>query len=233
MKSTIKILNKKNVRHGMKFYKNLTFVAILAGSAALTSCGAGGEDQGLEYAPNMYHSVPYEPLSQIVDEEAGSAAEWLGANSDGHGEYYNSNPLNPNRMTMRTPPANTVPRNDGGFLPYRIHKDSLAYAARVLENPLKGDREALIADGKILYGRFCQHCHGAKGEGDGTVAGTEDKVVFAGIANLKGAAYQNITEGHIFHVISKGKGLMGSHESQISQEERWKIAMYVKKLQNQ
>ncbi|MTI22835.1 cytochrome c [Fulvivirga sp. RKSG066] len=219
----------------MKLYNNLKLASVLAIGVALTSCGAGGEDQGLEYAPNMYHSVPYEPLSQIVDETAGEAAEFLDPNTDDkHGEYYNSNPYNPSRMTMRVPPANSVPRKNAGYiLPYRIPKDSLDYAARTLQNPLTEDKEALLAEGNVLYSRYCNHCHGPNGEGDGPVAGTEDKVVFAGIANLQGAAYQNITEGHIFHVISQGKGLMGAHGSQVSQEDRWKIAMYVKKLQNQ
>lgn len=238
VRSTIEILLNKNSLEGMKLYNYLRIASIFAFGTALVSCGAGGENQGLEYAPNMYHSVPYEPLSQIVDEDAGSAAEWLDANTDGHGEYYNSNPLNANRMTMRVPPANTVPRSKDGFLPYRIPKDSLDYASKVLENPLKGDREALVADGKALYSRFCQHCHGAKGQGDGPVASPppgapNNPPPFAGVANLQGAAYQNITEGHIFHVITNGKGLMGAHGSQLSQEERWKIAMYVKKLQNQ
>jgi hypothetical protein len=42
---------------------------------------------------------------------------------------------------------------------------------------------------------------------------------------------KNITEGHIFHVITYGKNLMWPHGSQISVEDRWKIAKYVKTLQ--
>jgi hypothetical protein len=42
---------------------------------------------------------------------------------------------------------------------------------------------------------------------------------------------KGITEGHIFHVITMGKGLMWPHGSQISPEDRWKIAKYVKTLQ--
>jgi len=222
----------------MKLYNTIKVASIFALGSVLTGCGAGGDDQGLEYAPNMYHSVPYEPLTQIVDEDAGKAAELLGENSDGHGEYYNSNPLNPNRMTMRVPPANSIPRANAGYMmAYDIPTDSLEYAARTLKNPLTADKEALLKEGEILYGRFCEHCHGSNGEGDGTVGSppADDPngvPAFAGIANLQGAAYANITEGHIFHVITKGKGLMGSHGSQISQEDRWKIAMYVKKLQN-
>ncbi|MEI9920492.1 MAG: cytochrome c [Bacteroidota bacterium] len=79
-------------------------------------------------------------------------------------------------------------------------------------------------DGKFLYETYCKHCHGAKGEADGKVS---DK--FPGVANLSAAGPNTgITEGHIFHVITYGAGLMGSHASQVSPEDRWKIARYVK-----
>lgn len=214
----------------MNTKKQLKYALILSIGAALSGCGAGGNNQGLEYAPNMYHSVPYEPLTQIVDEEAGEMAQTFNNTEDGHGEYYNSNPLNPNRMTMRTPPANTVPRSKKGFLPYRLHKDSLALAAATLKSPLPPNSEIVLKDGKELYDRFCEHCHGAKGQGDGLVAGGEEPV-FAGIANLTSDNLKTVSEGHIFHVITNGKGLMGAHGSQVSPEERWKIARYVKKLQ--
>ena len=56
----------------MKIVKNIT--ACFAIAIILTSCAAGGNDQGTEYAPNMYHSVAYEPYSQITDPAAG---RWL------------------------------------------------------------------------------------------------------------------------------------------------------------
>jgi len=198
----------------------------LIGGLIITGCGAGGDDQGLEYAPNMYHSVPYEPLSQITDKDAGNAAEFLRSNDDDHGEYYNSNPLNPSEMTMRVPPANTVPRTK--YLPYRIPKDSLTVAAAV-ENPLP-DTEAILDDGEVLYERFCDHCHGANGLGaeEGSVG-----EVFAGVPSYTSAAVKNVSGGHIFHVITHGKGRMGAHGSQISAEDRWKIVRYVQTLQNQ
>ncbi len=64
--------------------------------------------------------------------------------------------------------------------------------------------------------------------GDGKVA---DK--YAGVANLKGDSYLKMSEAHIFQVITHGAGLMGAHGSQISPEDRWKIAKYVKALQKQ
>jgi mono/diheme cytochrome c family protein len=190
----------------------------------LAGCKAGGDYQGREYAPNMYHSVAYEPLSQITDKDAGRWVEAL--DNDDHGEFYNSNQYNPFRMTMRLPPPHTVMRTANGWLPYRAPNDTLSLRlADKLVNPLKPTEEVL-AQGKFLFESYCKHCHGAKGGGDGKVA---EK--FAGVANLKGDAIKNVTEGHIFHVITYGKGLMGAHGSQVSPEDRWKIALYVKTLQ--
>lgn len=221
----------------MKSIKRLSaFVFIgLTAAVILSSCKAGGDNPGLEYAPNMYHSVAYEPYTQITDKDAGS---WLTSidYESGHAEYFNSILFNPYRMNLRMPPPNTVARNKFNTLPYRLHKDSLDIAAR-LTSPYEGNEDAqILADGKALYTIYCQHCHGAKGEGDGKVATgvTIDGVehgLYAGVANLKGDAYKNITEGHIFHVIAKGKGLMAPHGSQVSPDERWRIARYVKSLQ--
>lgn len=195
---------------------------LFAGGIFLAGCKAGGDDPGREYAPNMYHSVAYEPLSQITDEDAGA---WVNSLDNGRGEYYNSNKYNPFAMNMREPAPHTVARNKHSWLPYRLPKDSLVLASAKLKNPFDSTA-AVLAEGKALYEMYCKHCHGAKAEGDGLVA---DK--YAGVANLKGDAYKNITEGHIFHVITHGKGLMTSHGSQVLPEERWKIAKYVKTLQ--
>lgn len=224
----------------MMHFANKLFAGIAA-AVLLTACGAGENDQGTEYAPNMYHSVAYEPYSQITDKDAGS---WLTSIEypDDHAEFYNTNNMNPTmgpnkvRMNMREPAPNTVPRNKQGWLPYRLGKDSLAFAEG-LKNPLDSSA-AVIADGKMLYDAYCEHCHGAKGKGDGKVAegvdkedGTGKKSTYNGVANLTSDALKNISEGHIFHVITHGKGLMWAHGSQISPEDRWKIAKYVKTLQ--
>jgi mono/diheme cytochrome c family protein len=107
--------------------------------------------------------------------------------------------------------------------------------ANRLKNPLDSS-VAVVAGGKALYEMYCDHCHGAKGEGNGKVAegvevdGTK-KGNYNGVPNYKSDALKSITEGHIFHVITYGKNLMWPHGSQISPEDRWKIAKYVKTLQ--
>ena len=215
------------MRIGLKLSVGLVMVVFLAG------CKASGDYQGLEYAPNMYHSVAYEPLSQITDPNQGRITNAL---NNGRGEYYNSNKYNPYKMNLRLPPANTVKRSASGWLPYRGANDSTGLRlSNKLVSPYDSSA-AILAQGKALYEMYCQHCHGAKAGGDGKVAagvkidGVEHSV-YPGVANLKGDAYKNITEGHIFHVITYGKGLMGSHGSQVSEEDRWKIAKYVKQLQ--
>lgn len=233
----------------MRYIK--TLLLGFSAAALLSACGAEGNDPGTEYAPNMYHSVAYEPYSQIVEWEAG---RWVTSidypvydkYGSGHAEFFNTNMLNPirseegNSMNMRMPPANTVSRNAQGWLPYSLPNDSTGLRlSNRLVNPLD-TTDAVIASGKVLYETYCDHCHGAKGKGDGKVAegvkveenGTVlERKAYAGVANLTGDALKNITEGHIFHVITYGKGLMMAHGSQITPEERWKIARYVKTLQ--
>jgi mono/diheme cytochrome c family protein len=205
----------------------------LAAAIFLAACKASGDYQGLEYAPNMYHSVAYEPLSQITDPMQGKITNSL---DNGRGEFYNSNQYNPYKMNLRLPPAHTVRRSASGWLPYRGVNDTTGLRlANKLKNPYDSST-AILSQGKALYEINCQHCHGAKGAADGKVAaGVKidgvDHSIYPGVANLKGDAYTSITEGHIFHVITYGKGLMGSHGSQVSEEDRWKIAKYVKQLQ--
>jgi mono/diheme cytochrome c family protein len=187
---------------------------LLVGVVLFTSCNHDFDNipehqkPRWEYAPQMYHSEAYEPVTQVVDSS--------------NMEHYNTSPGN-NGMNLREPVAGTIKR---GFTPYKIHKDSLNYAAATLVSPFTVD-EQILKDGEVLYKRYCLHCHGAEGKGDGAVS-----TKFNGIANLTQARLMSVSEGHIFHVVTKGKGMMLSHASQVSPEERWKIAHYVKeKLQ--
>lgn len=204
----------------MKIAKALIFGGSALAISFLAGCKAGGENQGLEYAPQMYHSVAYEPLTQIKDESQGT---WLSTREDGKGEFFNSNPYNPHGMNMREPVANTVPRNKQGYLPYRLKAFELEPAA-LTKNPVESS-DAVLKQGEALYLQYCNACHGKTGQGDGKAG-----EVIGGVANLTGGAYVNLPEGHIFHVITKGKGRMGAHGSQIPEESRWKIVHYVKQV---
>ncbi len=196
---------------------------------SLASCKKDPNNTGVEYAPEMYHSRAYEPLSQVTDPN--------------HAEY-NSNPNNPYGMNMRKPVAGTikiakytpkfgdVPTED--IVAYHINKDSFEMSGKLVKSIFKKegkytvDSTVLIADGKLLYERFCQHCHGETGQGDGLVG-----KVYKGVPSYSKGRVKVDTEGHIFHTITFGRNRMWSHASQISVEERWKIVAYVQTLQNQ
>lgn len=189
----------------------------------LASCGASGDNPGLEYAPQMYHSIPYEPLTQITDKDRG---EWLSNREDGLGEFYNSNPNNQYEQNVRQPVEGTVRRTSNNVLPYRIQKDDVMMANELI-NPLENTPE-ILAEGKRLYSLYCQHCHGEKGDGQGLVG-----QVLYGVPAYNRGAVKDLTEGHIYHVITHGIRRMGAHGSQVSDENRWKIVKYVQQLQNQ
>ncbi len=203
---------------------NFNNILLIVLGISTWACKAKDDFQGLEFAPNMYHSVPYEGLSQITDENEG---KWLSNREDGLGEYYNSNPNNSYNMNLREPVPNTVKRSENGYLPYRIHKDSAEYAGRILINPLDSTSE-ILAEGKTLFGVYCLTCHGETGQGDGLVG-----KVMMGVPPYNLGRVKELPEGQIFHTITHGRGRMMSHASQVSVDERWKITRYVRVLQNQ
>lgn len=197
---------------------------------------------GIEYAPQMYHSIPYDALTQT--DPAMTAEE------EGIQYKRNTNYLNPHNMNMREPAPNTISRNQP--LPFNIpdnpasnlSDDTMAIVAGIqypyipeeafdIDSVMNEDSvmtitakgEMQMEECKGYYMRFCSHCHGEKAEGDGPVS-----TKLAGVANLMDKS--SYAPGRIFHVITYGKGGMGPHASQLSQKERWMITAYVKSLHN-
>mgnify|MGYP005750261627 FL=1 len=174
--------------------------AILFSSALVVACG-NEQDPGLEYAPDMYHSVPLDPYSQIKE-----------------------NKFNPGGMNMRQPAEGTVARGKMGYNTY-LTKDDAETAGVELVNPLARTTENL-EEGKVLYARFCSPCHGEQGDGQGLVGQK-----FKGVPSYSAGRVATLPGGHIYHVITNGRGRMMPHGSQVSPTERWKIVMYVQQLQ--
>ncbi|MBA4304764.1 MAG: cytochrome C [Sphingobacteriaceae bacterium] len=189
--------------------KNVLLLGV--GLSFLSSCAliADKKDPGWEYAPQMYVSDAYEPYSQVEDHSI---------NKDG--------------KNMREPVAGTIARSGVGYdntrlelmNNYPIGKDSLEYAAKVLKNPLEVNDKNL-EKGAYFYNSYCSPCHGKEGKGDGLVGQK-----YGGVPNYQASYIVNQPSGHIYHVITKGKGRMWGHGSQIRPEERWQIVMYVNKL---
>ncbi|WKD85740.1 Cytochrome c-L [Polaribacter huanghezhanensis] len=130
---------------------------------------------------------------------------------------------NPNGSNLK-PVEGTIAR---GQVPYDYPNTTEGYnaALKELKSPLE-DTEANMTNGKKMFGIYCATCHGVKGDGNGVLV-QRDK--FSGVPNYKDRA---ITEGSIYHVIMYGRGIMGSHASQLTVKERWQVVHYVEKLRN-
>lgn len=187
-------------------YKSFKF--IVAGGfafvllAGLSSCGKKDQNSpGVEFMPDMYRSPSL--------------------------EYYSTHTIDGDTAyNAMLPVKGTVAR---GYKPYTYENTPEGYeaAGMYLKNPLAiADREQHEKDGEVLYGKFCVHCHGATGAGDGKVGGK-----LPGPPPAYDGALKNLPEGKIFHSITYGKNSMGSHASQLTTEERWKLVFYVQKLQ--
>jgi len=123
-----------------------------------------------------------------------------------------------------TPVKGTIAR---GNVPYEFPNTNDGYAAALkdLKSPLTANAET-VDNGKKMYTIYCISCHGKNGDGNGVLVQREK---FSGIPNFKDRA---ITEGSIYHVIMYGRGIMGSHSSQLTRKERWQVVHYVEKLRN-
>jgi len=186
------------LKHGLK--TGLAASALLL-SAGLPSCTPDGNSTGVEYAPEMYESIPYEALRQT-----------------------GYNKVNAFGINERTPASGTVPRGKLSYFDH-IPKDSVGIAERTLKNPLPYTK-ANIEEGQVLYTRICYPCHGEQGNGQGPVG-----LKYKGVPNYSTGYYKTMNDGHIYHVIEWGRNRMMPHGSQVNPEERWKIAMYVHVLQ--
>ena len=169
----------------------------------LSGCNRDRNNPGWDYFPDMFYSTAYETFSK--------------------------NPVSENGMTMRLPVPGTVPR---GFIPfdYTIDAESRIKAGNELVNPFMPGDETL-SKGKEVYSTFCLGCHGAGGEGDGQLY----KSGFYPVKprSLMSEAALKLRDGEIYHTITLGFGSMGAHGSQIIPDDRWKLVLYINKLQEE
>ncbi len=131
-------------------------------------------------------------------------------------------------QTLLLPPEGTVPY---GFRPFAYGPgvEEAARAGRELANPILVDGAAMeshLRAGQEGYDIFCTVCHGPAGEGDGPIIGR-----FPNPPSLLGEHALGMADGHIYHVIFHGQGLMPAYNAQIREEERWRIVAYVRSLQ--
>lgn len=92
--------------------------------------------------------------------------------------------------------------------------------------PLEADRP-LLERGQQRYDIFCSPCHGRLGDGQGMVAQRGYKVP----PSFHTDPLKSQPVGYYYDVMTNGFGVMSSYASQISVEDRWAIAAYIRALQ--
>jgi len=186
---------------------------------ALASCGHP-DSPGLEYFPDMYRSP--------------SVEAYVDYGQDPY--YFGDSLVEAQRMTQqaRLPVPGTIAFSADASraaynFPYPYPNTTEGYdaAGLSLKSPLPMTQEN-VDKGKVIYVKMCLHCHGGSGAGDGpvvTIGGHAPPTAYNG-------PLKSLPEGKIFHTVTYGKGMMGSHAGQLNKEERWLVTRFVQYLQN-
>ena len=98
--------------------------------------------------------------------------------------------------------------------------------AHSLKNPFAGNEKA-TADGKKIFEQMCVLCHGMEGKGNGEAGLTLERKP----ANFLALKVINQTDGAIFWKITNGKSPMATYEELLTEDQRWKIVNYIRKLE--
>lgn len=181
-------------------------IAISAAGLLLSACSSGGDNPGYEYAPNMYHSFAYEPLSQIEGED---------------------NTINPNGMNMRLPAKGTVARGQADYAIYDFTVSNESYAASAaLKNPLPATAEN-VAIGHKLYNINCTPCHGDNGLGDGSIVQAGK---YPPPPSYESDRIKTTPDGQMFYSIRYGKNLMGAYGTVLTPNQIWQVVHYIRSV---
>ncbi len=192
---------------------NGLMVAVLT-IVSLSGCVRDKNSPGYEYTPDMYRSPAIEAY---VD----------------YGEIRDT--LNTELMhtqSARLPVAGTVPFTENSLddMPYKIPNTVEGYelAGQSLRSPF-AFTDDIVNQGAMIYTNFCAQCHGVDGLGNGPVI----EIGGHPAPQAYNGPLKDLPQGKMFHTITFGKGAMGSHASQLTKTERWKVIAYVMTLQKQ
>lgn len=87
--------------------------------------------------------------------------------------------------------------------------------------------ESLLARGEDRYEVFCTPCHGSSGYGEGVVS---ERAVWI-VPSFHAERARSMSIGHIYDIIANGQNTMPGYRTQMSVEDRWAVAAYLRALQ--
>lgn len=146
---------------------------------------------------------------------------------------YEPNSIFANGRTLQQPVEGTIAR---GHMPihYEATKEDAVRAGEELTNPFENTEEEpdrlqqSIRRGAETYRIYCVCCHGASGAGDGLVA----KRGFPPPPSFLTGKSRQMEKGQLFHILTYGQGSMADFAGQMSVEQRWDAANFVRSMQD-
>jgi mono/diheme cytochrome c family protein len=94
------------------------------------------------------------------------------------------------------------------------------------KNPVTTSPES-IAEGKRRYEFDCAACHGKEGDGKGDLV---DGMKLRLSDWRDPAALKDFTDGELFYIISKGKGVMTGEDGRARPEQIWQTVIFLRSL---
>ena len=152
-----------------------------------------------------FRAEPFQPNVEFLPNMVRSAAY----------ESFSENPNFPDGKTLQLPPPHTVPRH------------ARIVPAGEAANPFDGEDLAVYNRGAAVYRSYCLPCHGPAGRGDGPVAMRG----FPAPPPLNAESALAMSDGTMFQVLTNGQKNMPPYAAQVSEEDRWKVILYVRTLQ--
>jgi len=188
----------------MKKLQNILYIIPLV--ILFVGC-AGGNNTGIEYAPDMYYSKGYEPFSQG-----------------------DSNTLNEYGSNSRRPVKGTIAWGKEDYT-YSLPNNGEGYERAASEVTMPANLTDPNCEGVRLYEIYCSPCHGKVGKNDGKVFQKVTSLVPGAWSDGYENQYiKDLPVGQIYHTLMYGKNNMGSHASVLNPTQRWQVIAYVKQL---
>lgn len=174
---------------------------IFAFSLALIGCGAGKDKTSVELIQDMFHQISLK--AQDYDDLR-------------------------NEPSNRVPPEGTLPRGQS----FERYSTDPIGAGQNLKSPYaeisEADLEKVLSRGKAKYEIYCGVCHGTQGH---AADDSKLKAYIPLIPPLVSDKVKGLKDGHVYHIITNGQGVMGSYASQIpDKNDRWAIVKYIRTL---
>lgn len=197
--------------------RGIIYLLLVVVAASLSSCSDKKRSANLVFMPDMYYPVAYDPYMEANFEYPKDEAK---SEVPLFAEHRN--------MTALWPVEGTVSRTEGiDILPWELKNtlDDYEKSRLITTSPLNpSDRREDLKRGELLYSQTCVVCHGASGDGQGSIVQTK---AYSGVPNF---VDREISVGSVYQVIMYGKNAMGSYSSQLNEIDRWRVAEYVMNL---